>query len=70
MKQSKTCPKCGSKEVIFIAENMKGDELGDHIYCGFFTAATVNRHICCDCGYTEQYVNKSDIQMIREYYKK
>lgn len=70
MKQSKICPKCGSKDVIFVAEDLKGTDIGNHIPCGFFSVAIVNRHVCCSCGYTEEYVNKADIQKIRNYYKK
>lgn len=65
MKQSKTCPKCGSKEVILVMAHS-----GSHIYCGHNTHATVWHYICCDCGYSEQYVNKPDIKKIREYYNK
>lgn len=70
MKHSNICPKCGSKEVICISESAMGDDTGNNIYCGFFTVARVNRYICCDCGFTEEWVNKNDIHKIREFYKK
>ena len=71
MKQSQTCPKCGSREVIRIMEATPHiNDNGNHIYCGIFNQASIWRYICCDCGYTEQYVNKLDIKKIRDYYNK
>ena len=71
MKQSKTCPKCGSEEVIAITEatdNFRDN--GNHIYTGLFSYASLWRYICCHCGYTEQYVHMSEIEKIRKYYNK
>ena len=65
MKQSRICPKCGSKEVILVMAHS-----GSHIYCGNATHASIWHYICCDCGYSEQYINKPDIKNIREYYNK
>ena len=65
MKQSRACPKCGSKEVIMVMAHT-----GSHIYCKNGIDARIWNHICCDCGYTEQYVNYPDIKKIREYYNK
>ena len=71
MKHSRICPKCGSKEIIMIMERTpSGNDNGNHIYCGHYSYASIWRYICCDCGYTEQYVNKPEIKKIREYYNK
>ena len=70
MKQSKICPKCGSDEVIAFMEPTHGiNDNGNHIYTGIFSYASLWRYVCCDCGYTEQYVNMPEIKKIREYYK-
>ena len=66
MKQSRTCPKCGSKEVIqFMEATQNGKDNGNHIYCGFYNHARIWRYVCCDCGYSEQYVDIPEIKKIR-----
>ena len=40
---------------------------GNNIMCGATTLSKVvfvERYICCDCGYTEEWVDKSKLEMV------
>ena len=39
---------------------------GNNIMTGntIFSTIDVNRYICCDCGYTEEWIDKADIEKI------
>ncbi|MDR3667070.1 MAG: hypothetical protein P4L35_09520 [Ignavibacteriaceae bacterium] len=55
MKNNKECPKCNSNEILKIPGTS-----GNIITTGstFYSAVRVTRYICCDCGYSEEWVVK------------
>ncbi len=63
MKQSRTCPKCQSQEIIFIPgkSQKSGYDTGSSIRTGRTNAnvATVDVFVCGDCGYMEDWVASS-----------
>jgi transposase-like protein len=44
MKNTNTCPKCNSQNIVKIPSNKRG--LMVELY---------DRYLCCSCGFTEQY---------------
>jgi predicted nucleic-acid-binding Zn-ribbon protein len=52
--KSGVCPKCGSGDIRVIAVHRS---IGASIATGFFSEASVDHHVCVDCGYTETYVS-------------
>ena len=67
MKQTKTCPKCGSRDVVEIpggAFSLLGQ--GGFMETGGFGTARIDRWICCACGYSEAWVEPEKLQKIRE----
>ena len=66
MKHSKTCIKCGGKNIVMIQSDGREGAYGNNIQCGLtiLSAVLIERYICCDCGYTEEWVNKADIEQI------
>ena len=30
------------------------------------SAVNVNRYICCDCGFTEEWIDKSDLETVKK----
>ena len=30
-----------------------------------FSAVNVNRYICCECGYTEEWIDREDIEKVK-----
>ena len=66
MKNSRTCPKCGSYDIIRIDGYAGPHGSGNNIMVGMsiFSAVNVNRYICCCCGYTEEWIDVEDLGKI------
>ncbi len=67
MKNNKKCPKCNSNDIIKVNGSTRGYGSGNNIMVGMtiFSAVKVNRYICCNCGYTEEWIDKEDIPKIK-----
>lgn len=67
MKSTKICPKCGSTDIVRIDGNAGAYGTGNNIMLGatIFSAVKVNRYICCSCGFTEEWIDKEDIDKIK-----
>ena len=52
MKNTNTCPKCGKKNIVRFDGFAGPYGSGNHVMTGatVFSAANVNRYVCCDCG--------------------
>jgi len=68
MKQNNQCPKCNSKDIIRVNGSSRGYGAGNNIMTGMtiFSAVKVNRYICCNCGYCEEWIDTEDISKIKE----
>ena len=60
MKNNKMCPKCQSTNIIRIDGYVGSHGAGNNVMLGMtiFSAVNVNRYICCDCGFTEEWIDK------------
>ena len=67
MKSTKICPKCGSTDIVRIDGNAGAYGTGNNIMLGatIFSAVKVNRYICCSCGFTEEWIDREDIDKIK-----
>lgn len=66
MKNTKICPKCQSADIVRIDGYSGAYGTGNNIMTGLsvFSAVNVNRYICCRCGFTEEWIDKEDIEKI------
>ena len=66
MKNTKTGPKCASANIVRIDGYAGTYGSGNNILIGstIFSAVNVNRYICCSCGFTEEWIDKEDIEKI------
>ena len=68
MKYNKYCPKCSSTNLLVISNDGHPDATyGNNIMCGLTILSNVvmvKRYICCDCGYTEEWIDGADMQKI------
>ena len=65
MKNTKTCPKCGSHDILVVSMRKSKSSL---IPLGLTMAGCVGlaRHVCGSCGYTEEWIlKKEDIEKVR-----
>ena len=66
MKNAGICPKCRSNHIVRVDGYAGAYGSGNHIMVGhsIFSSVNVNRYICCSCGYTEEWIDKEDIDRI------
>lgn len=64
MKSTKICPKCNSTDIVRIDGYSGPYGTGNNIIIKgtIFSAVNVNRYICCECGYTEEWIDREDIE--------
>lgn len=67
MKNSKTCPKCGCYEIVRVEGSAGLYGSGNNIMIGatIFSAINVNRYVCLNCGYSEEWIDKEDIDRLK-----
>lgn len=67
MKNSRKCPKCGSDDIVRVNGTVEAYGAGNNIMTGatIFSAVKVNRYICCECGFIEEWLDKYDIEKVK-----
>ena len=71
MKTKGICPKCNSTDILMIPGKAGAYGVGNNIQVGWsnFSAVLVNRYVCCDCGYSEEWIDKEDSAALKKKYK-
>jgi predicted nucleic-acid-binding Zn-ribbon protein len=62
MRNSKTCPKCRSTDIVRIEGVIGGFGAGDNIMVGrtIFSSIKVTRYLCGSCGFSEEWIDSAD----------
>ena len=70
MKNKRFCPKCNSSDILLVPGKAGAYGSGNNIQTGMtiFSAVLVHRYICCSCGYSEEWIDKEDIQKLKKKY--
>ncbi len=70
MKYSNLCPKCSGDKIIRIEGRIGPYGTGNNIAYGMtiLAAVKVNRYLCCECGYSEEWVDPEDIPVLKRTY--
>lgn len=70
MKNRRICPKCNSTDILLIPGKAGAYGSGNNIQTGMtiFSAVLVHRYVCCSCGYSEEWIDKDDIQKVKKKY--
>ena len=70
MKNKRICPKCNSTDILLVPGKAGAYGSGNSIQTGMtiFSAVLVHRYICCSCGYSEEWIDKEDIQKLKKKY--
>ena len=68
MKATQTCPKCGGHDILRVPGKAGPYGSGNNIQTGFsiFSAVLVHRYVCCSCGYSEEWIDPSDLERLKE----
>ena len=67
MKNTRVCPKCGSKDIFVIDGHADAYGTGNNIQYGatIFTYIPVDRYVCGKCGYSEEWLRQEDLDKAR-----
>lgn len=67
MKNTKQCPKCGSSDIYRFNGFCGAHGSGNNILTGIstFSAVNVHRYVCCTCGFTEEWVDREDLNKLK-----
>ncbi len=70
MKNNRICPKCNSSDILLVPGKAGAYGSGNNIQTGMtiFSAVLVHRYVCCSCGYSEEWIDKEDIQKLKKKY--
>jgi len=71
MKYNKICPKCRSIDIIEVPGSAGAYGTGNNIQVGWsnFSAVLIHRYVCASCGYSEEWINKDELQKLKKKYK-
>ncbi len=66
MKNSRMCPKCSSTDIVRIDGYAGPYGSGNNVMTGIsvFSAVNVNRYVCLSCGFTEEWIDREDLEKI------
>lgn len=72
MKNNNTCPKCQCKDILIIPGKVGPYGSGNNIQVGWsvFSSSLVNRYVCCNCGFSEEWIDNEDIIKLKKKYQK
>lgn len=61
------CPKCGSGDIVIFDGYTDTNGSGNYIMVGstIFSAVNIDRYICCNCGFTEEWINKAKLDKVK-----
>jgi predicted nucleic-acid-binding Zn-ribbon protein len=66
MKYDHICPKCKNNEIAKLESGVFNSNTTNYFMVGFHMVY-FTRYVCVCCGYTEEYVNKSDdLELLRK----
>ncbi|OUQ59577.1 hypothetical protein B5E58_03850 [Tyzzerella sp. An114] len=68
MKNTGICPKCNGNDILKVPGKSGAYGSGNNIQVGLtiFSAVLVDRYVCCSCGYSEEWINKEDIETLKD----
>lgn len=68
MKNTRQCPKCGSRDIFVIDGYCGAYGRGNNIEVGMtiFSAVPVDRYVCGECGFSEEWIRIEDIHKARK----
>ncbi len=72
MKNTHTCPKCKSGDIVRVEGSTGSTGSGNHIQVDWsiFSAIPVHRYVCCSCGFSEEWIDQEDVRKLKEKFKK
>ena len=73
MKNTNTCPKCQSRDIVRIEGKAGAYGAGNNIPVGatIFSAIKVTRFLCCNCGFSEEWIEaREGLERLRKKFRR
>lgn len=66
MKLTRVCPKCGASDIVRIDGYTGPYGTGNNVMTGktIFSGVNVNRYVCLRCGYSEEWIDREDLEKV------
>lgn len=66
MLRSRICPKCGCNDIVIVNGSAGAYGSGNNIMVGvtIFSAVPIDRYICVNCGFTEEWISQEGLQKL------
>ena len=66
MKMTRVCPKCGASDIVRIDGYTGPYGTGNNVMTGktIFSGVNVNRYVCLGCGYSEEWIDREDLEKV------
>jgi len=63
---SRICPKCGCNDIVVVDGSAGAYGSGNNIMVGatIFSAVKVDRYICVNCGFTEEWISQEGLKKL------
>lgn len=71
MKTTSKCPKCNGTDILMIPGKVGAYGVGNNIMTGLTTlsAVLVHRYVCCECGYSEEWIDLEDMPKLKKAFE-
>ncbi|MBQ9326914.1 MAG: hypothetical protein IJ225_00060 [Solobacterium sp.] len=71
MRYQGVCPKCNGTDILRIEGQSRAYGAGNNIPVGLsiFSAVLVPRYVCMSCGYSEEWIDPSDLPTLEKKYR-
>ena len=68
MKKSQKCIKCKSENIIGLTGKgtwFDNGAYGNYLHVAAGMLVEKETYVCCDCGYSEEWVNEDDLEILK-----
>jgi len=69
MKNTNTCSKCQSNDVVYVKGRTGSYGMGNVIMLRAFSPINVSSYICLNCGFLEEYIEPKDLEKVKKLKK-
>lgn len=66
MKKTRTCPKCNGTDIVCVEGGFERHDNRIPMGLTMFSAIPVHRYVCCNCGYSEEWIDREDLPKLKE----
>jgi predicted nucleic-acid-binding Zn-ribbon protein len=69
MRNTHSCPKCRSTDLLRIPGKKEAYGVGNNILVGALRRVCVTRYLCAGCGFSEEWIDdRADVEKLRTKY--